>query len=53
MEARFVEFEGADGDVRVNTSSVQWIQKGDEGPNGRSRSNYVWSRSFVGREGHG
>jgi hypothetical protein len=28
MEASFVEFEGADGDVRVNASNVQWIQKG-------------------------
>ena len=29
MEARFVEFEGADGgDVRVNVSNVQWIEKG-------------------------
>ena len=27
MEASFVEFEGADGDVRVNASNVQWIQK--------------------------
>ena len=29
MEARFVEFEGADGgDLRVNASEVQWIEKG-------------------------
>ena len=29
MEARFVEFEAADGgDVRVNASEVQWIEKG-------------------------
>ena len=28
MEASFVEFEGADGDVRVNAFNVQWIQKG-------------------------
>ena len=29
MEARFVKFEGAEGgDVRVNVSNVQWIEKG-------------------------
>jgi hypothetical protein len=28
MDARFVEFEGADGDVRVNVSNVQWVEKG-------------------------
>jgi hypothetical protein len=28
MEARFVEFEGADGDVTVNVSNVQWVEKG-------------------------
>jgi len=29
MEARFVQFEGADGgDVRANVSNVQWIEKG-------------------------
>ena len=53
MEARFVEFEGADGgNVTVNVSNVQWVEKGDEGPNGGTRSNRVWSGSFVDREGH-
>jgi hypothetical protein len=29
METHFVEFEGADGgDVRVNVSNMQWIEKG-------------------------
>jgi hypothetical protein len=28
MGARFVEFEGADGDVTVNVSNVQWVEKG-------------------------
>jgi hypothetical protein len=28
MEARFVEFESADGNVRVNVSNVQWVEKG-------------------------
>jgi hypothetical protein len=28
MEAHFVEFEGANGDVRVNVSNVQWVEKG-------------------------
>jgi hypothetical protein len=28
MEPRFVEFEAATGDVRVNVSNVQWVEKG-------------------------
>ena len=28
MEPRFVEFEAATGDVRVNVSNVQWTEKG-------------------------
>ena len=40
MEARFVEFEGADGgDVRVDVSNVQWIGKRTN--NERPRSYYV------------
>ncbi len=28
MEPHFVEFEAANGDVRVNVSNVQWVEKG-------------------------
>jgi hypothetical protein len=28
LEPRFVEFEAATGDVRVNVSNVQWTEKG-------------------------
>jgi hypothetical protein len=28
MEARFVEFEDANGDVSANVSNVQWVEKG-------------------------
>jgi hypothetical protein len=28
MEARFVDFEGANGYVMVNVSNVQWVEKG-------------------------
>ncbi len=28
MDLDFVEFESANGDVRVNVSNVQWVEKG-------------------------